>query len=347
MIRAGRCLRGVSGFMLGCLLAGAASGESRVELLFATTRTPGGGATPAEFLGNEAGPLRYGWCRVAFEGSPREDRWAGYRDFLLPGDERSVEAAGLLEEAAFRARLRAGTPRPVVLFVHGYAYGFARGCRRVSDLQELLGDRAQVVLFSWPSAGSAFAYDTDRASMAASVPALADTIAGLNAIVGSERLRLVSHSMGTQGLLRALENLRGRRPDAALAGNLVLLAPDYERARFRAEAPALANRIGRITLYSSSKDRLLTLSSLVNGSHRLGQGGDEAFLGPEVETVDLSTLPRHHPGTHEYHYFNPAVATDLRELLLEDRPAAQRRLTTPATREGMDYWTLQPPETAH
>lgn len=326
------------------IFTGAAADESGVNLLIATTRAPTDSTEPANLLGNDAGALRYGWCRVAHDGTPRAGRWSGYRDFLVPGTDRHIEDAALLAAEDFWARLSADDQGPVVLFVHGYAYGFERGCLRVSDLQMVLGNAARVILFSWPSTGNVFAYDADRESMAASVPALADTIEHLSATVGPQRLRLVSHSMGTQGLLCAIDALRDRELTTPIAGNLILIAPDYETKRFREEVPALARSVDRITLYSSRKDRLLMLSSLVNGTQRLGQGGDEAFVARDVETVDLSGLPRYHPGTHEYHYFNPTVVEDLRELLTMDRPAAERRLTAPATRGGVDYWTLREAE---
>lgn len=347
-LSAGSIMRLFMVSVLTCALTGlftdATADESGVELLFATTRASGNSSEPADLLGNEAGALRYGWCRVAHDGTPRESRWSGYRDFLLPGTDRHMEDAALLAEEDFWARLRAHDQGPVVLFVHGYAYGFERGCLRVSDLQMVLGNTAQVILFSWPSAGNVFAYDADRESMVASVQALADTIGHLNGAVGPQRLRLVSHSMGTQGLLRAIDTLRGRQLTAPIAGNLILIAPDYETERFQEEVPALAGSVDRITLYSSGKDRLLILSSLVNGTQRLGQGGDEVFVNNDIETVDLSGLPRYHPGTHEYHYFNPSVVADLRELLMMDLPAAERRLTAPATRGGVDYWKLREAE---
>ena len=77
---------------------------------------------------------------------------------------------------------------PVVLFVHGYAYGFDRACRRVSDLQVVLGDSVRVVLFSWPSTGNPLHYGGDREALSASLPALIATIRLLADTVGADAL---------------------------------------------------------------------------------------------------------------------------------------------------------------
>jgi esterase/lipase superfamily enzyme len=240
----------------------------------------------------------------------------------------------------FVSALRPGRDSRVVLFVHGYSYGFDRGCRRVSDLQVVLGDSVQVVLFSWPSAGNPLRYGGDRKALRASTPSLASTLRLLVDAVGSPRLTIAAHSMGAFGVMEALERFDTTGP-GTLAADLVLIAPDVDVESFRARFPSVRDHFGRVTLYTSANDILLGFSSLLNGVRRLGQGGDKALVLRGLETVDVSRLPRHHPAAHEYQYYNPHVVTDLVELLRDGKGAAQRSGTVARGQGDERYWVLR------
>ena len=330
----------VAALLLVVAVTAASADTATVDLRFASTRAPSGDDTARRFLGNEQGALVFGHCTVRYEQSPREGRWTGYGDFLIPGDSRDVVAASLEDVGTFVARLAEdGAVQRTVLFVHGYAYGFERACRRVSDLQVVLGASVPVVLFSWPSTGSVLNYGGDRDALAASLPALRTAIETLSSAVGAGRLVVAAHSMGAWGTLEALRGLPA--PDRRiLATDLVLLAPDVATSDFRDLFADVRAHFERVTLYTSGNDILLGMSSLLNGGQRLGQGGRRAVVLHGMETVDLTALPRHHPGAHEYQYYNPHVVSDLVELLRDGRGAAERRFTAPCQRDGMTYWML-------
>jgi len=340
---------------LACLMAVPASACSvspaqtdavLTDLLFVSTRSPTDSRNPARRLGDERGPTSYGRCSVRHDPLSQQGLWDGVVDFFAPGNSREIVSVEMLEQASFWDLLRTDVaePAPIVLFVHGYAYGFARGCRRVSDLQHVLGERARVLLFSWPSDGNPLAYEGDREDLDRSVPELAKVIRQASEVAGPDRFSIVAHSMGARGVLGALEILYAGNAALPVASNLVFIASDYGSEPFEADIGLLRQQASRITLYVSDKDLLLKLSAFVNRESRLGQAGDEITVLSGLETIDVSGVPRYHPAGHEYHYFNPVVEQDLVELLTEDRSAANRRATASRELDGLRYWILRESE---
>lgn len=335
----------LSQLAVSCAAAPAASPEAvpTSRLLFVTNRGRTDSSRPSGVFGDSHAALSFGACVVESVAAIDGDRSDGFLDFFVPIRGRRIQAVDEVDASGFWRELDefvgAGDAGKVVLFVHGYSYGFARACRRVSVLQQRLSDDARVVLFSWPSRGNPLVYDSDRRDLERSVPQLAEVLRELTSRFGSERVALVAHSMGTGGSMEAIRRLHADLPPGALIENLVLLAPDYDPAAFARDLDELGSRIARVTLYVSDKDALLKLSSAVNRGERLGQGvqADTPIAG--TETIDVSSLKRYHPTGHEYYRYHPVVASDLVELLAHDRPARERRATTAAGGES-GYWRL-------
>lgn len=317
-----------------------------VDLLFATTRAQTTDADPANRYGGGRGFLRYGLCSVETSPIPFVESIAERVDFYVPTLDREIVAVTDLEEEQLEEELRKdGVERPIVLFVHGYSYGFARGCRRVSDLQRLLEGRATVLLFSWPSDGNPADYVADQADLEWSVPALTRMIERLADEHGASRIRLVAHSLGTRGVMQALTRLRLERRERPVSSQLVLIAPDYDRDVFLERFPSVRTLVGHVTIYASSKDTPLKVSAGLHGSPRLGQAGEHLTLIEDVDTIDVSTAGRYQINGHEYHYFHPAVARDLVPLLAEGAKASQRPTTQARGRRGEIYWALRDADT--
>jgi len=318
------------------------AGTSSVDLLFATTRAQTLDSDPADRYGGGRGFLRYGSCTVRTSPIPFVESIAERVDFYVPTLDREIVAVNNLEEERLDAELRkGGAERPIVLFVHGYSYGFARGCRRVSDLQQLLEGRATVLLFSWPSDGNPADYVADQADLEWSVPALTRLIERFADEYGASRIRLVAHSLGTRGVMQALTRLKLERRERPVSSQLVLIAPDYDRELFLERFPTVRALVGHVTIYASSKDTPLKVSAGLHGSPRLGQAGAHLTLSEGVDTIDVSTAGRYQFNGHEYHYFHPAVARDLVPLLAEGAKASQRPTTQARGRRGEIYWALR------
>ncbi len=349
--------------LAGCLASGAgvsAAPDSPVSdprapalapqtsLAFVSTREKNGtGADAAKYLGDARGPTTFGHCVVEHDDDGSRSRLDGLVEFLLPVRNTKLVAVEEIAAAEFWRTLEASLAqkpsRRIVLFVHGYSYGFAHGCRRVAQFQRAVDGDAHVILFSWPSDGNPLDYADDRADLEWSVPEIAAVIRELAERFATERIALAAHSMGTAGLLAALEQLESTDVHRPVSGDLVLLAPDYEIDEFLGKKPLLEEMIGRTTVYVSGNDRLLGLSAWHNDEPRLGQGGEHLVVASFFETIDVTPLGRYHPTGHEYHVFHPVVEADLIELLLRSGDAASRTHTVPAARDGQVYYRLANP----
>jgi esterase/lipase superfamily enzyme len=316
---------------------------AQVSVLFATNRDLIDNGAPAGRFGGRRDALRYGECTVGYRPLPLTRDLARSVNFFVPTDVREIEAVSVLDRGAFEHELGKRGDGPVVLFVHGYAYGFPRTCWVGAELQRMVGDDATIVMFGWPSDGNPADYVADRADVEWSVPDLAGLIDRLGGSVGPGRLRLLAHSLGTRGVLAALDELAlaGREPP--YAGHLVLLAPDFDTARFRHRYERLERQVERITLYASRNDTPLLVSETLHGHPRLGQAGDHLTVIDGMTTIDVSPLGRYHPSGHEYFFYHPIAADDLVESLLRGTPPERRRHARERALDGKRYWVLVKP----
>jgi esterase/lipase superfamily enzyme len=264
-------------------------------------------------------------------------------DFFVPTDVMEIESVSTLERGAFDHEIGKRGDGPIVLFVHGYAYGFPRTCRVGAELQRMIGDDATIVMFSWPSDGNPADYVADRSDIEWSVPQLAGLIDDLMSSGAPTRLALLAHSMGARGVLAALDELSLADKPPPYADHLVLLAPDVDAARFRERYPRLERQVRQVTLYASSKDAPLLVSQTLNGHPRLGQAGDDLTVIDGMTTIDVSPLGRYHPSGHEYFFYHPIAAEDLIESLLHATPPERRRHARERTLDGKRYWVLVEP----
>lgn len=328
--------------LAGCAVVPADGDAARfTDVLYVTDRAERTERSDGPRYGGRRGDLSQGVCTVRFRSLPTD----GTR---LPRWSRSLHRVLPLEAAAFERRLQtpSDSDRPIVVFVHGYAYGFQRACRRAAQMQRQLGHRAIVALFSWPSDGNPVDYVSDLADAEWAGRDLAEVVSKLAAAAGPERLRLVSHSLGARTVVEALTRLRLTQ-ETPLAEHLVLLAPDLDSATFRAQWPLLAPMFRFATLYASESDAPLSAAASLHEQPRLGQAGEALTLLDDMQTIDVSPLSRYHPTGHEYHRRHPVVIEDLRTLLLEQPDAAQRPLPVPRRHaSGRAYFELLRPDDA-
>jgi esterase/lipase superfamily enzyme len=268
--------------------------------------------------------------------------------FYLKRETHVVSRVQQIEPTAFWQALVSAAGRTssgsVVLFVHGYNYGFERTCRMAAEMQRNLQGKATVLVFSWPSNGNAADYIRDQADIEWSVPLLASIIGQLETRLGKANLQVVAHSLGTRGVVYALQHLRAVRPKQPMIGRLVLLAPDFDSQSFVDVLPELTDLVGDITLYASSNDAPLKLSHQLTGYPRLGQGGEYLTLVEGVETIDVSSSGRYQFTGHEYFKYHPWVSADLVNLLSTGAPAMERARLQPQLRNGIRYWEFSDSE---
>ena len=210
----------------------------------------------------------------------------------------------------------------------------------MAEMQRNLRRKATVVMFSWPSNGLPSDYMSDQADLEWSVPFLTRFLAQLGDRLGSDKVQVLAHSLGSSGAVFALGRLGAALDHHPVIGRLVLLAPDFDSQTFVELLPGLAPLAGSVTLYASSNDTLLKLSHQLNGYPRLGEAGDYLTVAEGMETIDVSPSGRYRILGHEYFQFHPKVAADLVTLLSIGAKAAERSALRSRTRDGLIYWEL-------
>ena len=305
--------------------------------------------------GGERGVPDFGQCEVVFTPIPVINQIAPRVPFYLLDEMREVRFKRQSDMEAFwghlQRKIARTTSQSVVVFVHGYNYAFEKHCRVAAKLQRTLEGKALVLMFSWPSNGRPTDYIPDQADVEWSVPLLAQLLADLGDRLGPEKVQVLAHSLGSRGLVFALERLAAKRKTLPLIGQLVLMEPDFDAQTFDERLPALLPLTTGITLYASSNDTPLKASRQLHDSPRLGEGGEFLTVAEGMQTVDVSPVGRYQVLGHEYFLFHPKVAADLATLLGEGRAAWDRAGLRPARLNGLDYWELvgerPPDDTGH
>ena len=318
--------------------------DTNIVLRYVSTRAPSDSDKPAEAFGGDRGPTTVGHCRVASKVIPLGEVIADKANFFVPTRDRHITDVDMQDPAEFwrdvEETMAAGSAEKIVLFVHGYYYGFERVCLRGAGLQQMLDGRAELLMFTWPSDGNPAGYVADQADMEWSVPQLAATLRDIRDRFGPDRFVVVAHSLGTRGTLFALEQLLVEGVTGPVASQLILVAPDFDAEGFQQRLPDIAPLVGNITVYASDNDNPLKVSEGLHGHPRLGQAGEDLTVAEGFETVDVSPLGRYQYSGHEYFHFHPISSADLARLILTGAPAAERPHTSAKQKNGLTYWAL-------
>lgn len=316
----------------------------KVSVPYVTNRRRAPDQRAAEAYTGERGKPHFGRCEVEFTPIPIVYQLAPRVPFYVPSETNKLQHAEQADEGVFWDRLTASVKQTssgaVVLFVHGYNYGFERTCRMASEMQRALQGKATVMMFSWPSNGRPTDYMPDQADVEWSVPFLANILAQLGDRIGPGQVQVLAHSLGSRGAVFALERLSAERKERPLIGALVLVAPDFDAETFGERLPRLARLTNGITLYASSNDAALKASHQLHLAPRLGEAGEFLTVAAGMQTIDVSPPGRYQILGHEYFYFHPQVAADLVELLSTGKSAEERTGLRARSRNGLTYWEV-------
>ncbi|MFY9343586.1 MAG: alpha/beta hydrolase [Planctomycetota bacterium] len=204
----------------------------------------------------------------------------------------------------------------VLVFVHGFNVSWEAAVGSAMALHVMqnragVGDDAQqtaVVLFSWPSDGSAMpfvAYKSDRSEAKGSGYAFArgllklrDHLAQLGGLQCGQDLHLLCHSMGNYVLQNTLERLREFTPGTALPRlfeRVFLCAPDVDGSVLEPGQPMgdLHELARVVSVYHNTGDAALRVSDYTKGNpERLGSYGASrsALLPDKIEQIDCSAI---------------------------------------------------------
>lgn len=281
----------------GFAAADEAADEQRVDVTFITNRGLDEGGSGADLFNNELGVMSAGRCVVdvaARSGRGELSNASAMAIEALLDDMEEYEEEGL------------------VVYIHGYYEDFERSCRRAAVFKNNLNLSRGFLLFSWPANSNPVTYAADVQDMAASTPQFLNFLQQLSTHVEAGKISIVGHSLGTRGLVKALESAPEPIP-GTLFRDLILIASDMERTQFVDALPELRKRVSSITILVSDRDLALRVSRAVNGAERLGQVGEATFEG--VEVIDVTDVANTHLSGHVYHLRNDRVIDDLQRLL--------------------------------
>lgn len=318
----------------------------RESVAFITLRNKTGSDDAADFFGGDRDILRTGYCEIIRRPVPVLKTIADNVPFYVPDDVLRVDkirqssADGFWENINSSAGKSGQYNRPV-LYTHGFNISFERGCKRASEFQRSLDLAEQFVVFSWPSAGLIVNYASDEADMYWSVAPLQSILIEAAESLGSAKLNIVAHSLGTRGVMLALvrlaESTRAsqQRP---IFDQLVFIAADIDAGIFRQYLPLIKPLVKNITIYVSEHDHPLAISNQLHGYPRLGEVGSHLQTLEGVEIIDISDVPVQYPSGHLYHLYNKHVIADLKQLLKGNLMAAKRKNLHNSSNK---YWRLQ------
>jgi esterase/lipase superfamily enzyme len=313
-----------------------------VEVLYATTRMSSGSGY---FDANRGGKISLGKCVVTIppnhrKGDLESPSWWRLQFSSDPERDVVLKSAHPMSEDAFYLALRnSAAGNEALVFIHGYNTTFVDAVRRTGQIKYDLSFDGPAVAFSWPSLGNPAAYTVDETNAEWSVPLLGIFLRSLAAHLGTTKIFLVAHSMGSRVLMNALSRLNDRQAVANTFGRIILAAPDIDRDTFVNLASELKKQRDHLTLYASSHDNALFASKRVHGNPRAGDTATGVTIADGVDTIDVSSVDTSLIG-HSYYGDNRSIISDL-YYLIRGVPLPRFGLR-PATFNGHQYWLFQP-----
>lgn len=316
-----------------------------VAVWYVTVRNKETQRSAGDIYGRLRGERYMGICSMTFTQIPALEGIVDSAPFYIPDERSELQQVDEFIQNHFWEQIEAfahNNDGKIVFYIHGYNVGFEKSCRRAAILQRSLNPRHRLLLFSWPADGNLLSYIRDEADLEWSVPQIAELLQKLAQYVGSERLDVVAHSLGSRGVVIALSRMACKPSIDPLINELILVAPDIDRDYFLDEWPRIRPLVRRTTLYTSENDKALRASHEAHGYPRLGEAGENLTVLAGIETIDVSPAGNRRFSGHIYHLYHPAVAADLQILLNTGRPADGRADLQRAKHHGVSYWRLDP-----
>ena len=235
-----------------------------------------------------------------------------------------------------------------LVYVHGFNVSWTDAVGSALALQTRLNWSAvkdptqsvRVVLFSWPSDGTAYpyiSYKSDRSEAAASGSALArgmlklrDFLAEVCRRPGSanvagpapcnQDIHLLCHSMGNFAMQNALPRIADYAAGRALPrlfDQIFMCAPDVDADCFEDGKPLvrLPELCRSVSVYYNREDKSMYISDYTKGNpERLGHNGvaRPALLNTKVNTVDCTPVVTDEGIVEHSYYLDGYVSDDIR-----------------------------------
>jgi esterase/lipase superfamily enzyme len=281
-----------------------------------------------------------------------------------PAVMAELDKVGAKFHAELNQRLALTPRKEVLLFVHGYNNDFRDAALTWASMWHFFGREGVPVLYSWPAGrGGLSGYAYDRESGEFTVQHLKMLFRALAKNPKVEGIRVLSHSRGTDVLASTLRELFIESRAAGVDPNdryrirqLILAAPDldFDVTMQRIISEPLAPGVGYSTVYVSQSDKAIGIAEwLFSSAKRIGrlQLGDlisahSRGVGRVLENnKDENSAIVELKGDggefgHSYFHENPAVSSDVLQVLRFDRrPGAENG--RPLKREQGNFWLIE------
>lgn len=328
--------------------------DLQIPVFFATDRQLDTSQQLAKVFANRRGDgrLHYGLATVSIPLNHQvgvletPNRWLFQK--FDPKKHFTVLTLDLMSQTEFKDEVNDSyetDEREILIFIHGYQTSFQGGLRRTAQLAYDLNFDGIAMYYSWPSAVQILKYSADEATIEWSQDHFDQFLSFVMTDLGATKIHVIAHSMGNRLLSRAMKNLSldGMPEDAAQLRQIVFTAPDVDASLFKQLATAFDGKADRYTLYASSRDFPLELSSLIHGGSRAGEA-DETDGGPvivsPVETIDVSAIDSVLAGLgHSYFGGNVRVIQDMIDLIVREKgPDDRPGLTSIGSGDDGNYW---------
>lgn len=243
------------------------------------------------------------------------------KQFLTVGADLYPSADAFhLDLKAKLAKLPKGR-REAVIFVHGFNTTFAEGAYRMAQLGHDLKIPGVLVHYSWPSKGHPLGYVYDRDSALFARDGMEQLLRDVDR-AGADRVLLVAHSLGSLVLMETLRQMEigGEQKQLAKVGGVVLVSPDLDVDLFRSEATRIGKLPQPFLIFTSQKDRALSLSARLTGRNQSRLGNlDSAKDLADLKVTVLDTTAYSQGAGHFTVGNSPALLAVLSQIGTVDR----------------------------
>jgi esterase/lipase superfamily enzyme len=349
-------------------------GSRQVTVIYATNRVPhGGGGAEGKcphFYYERSRTLTFGSAivHVSKDHSPgrRERSGTQWYSFLpiiaLPTPEHDfvLRDCSVLTEEQILQLIRTNQPSSALVFVHGFGTPFEDALLKLAQITFDTDYPGLPIAFSWPSKEkidparhpfkALLAYNYDRESARYSQDSFLQLLRFLRESAHITNIFVVAHSMGTQIVVNALDQARceGEKPSLS---EVVLADPDVDSDVLKLSARWLTDAAKGVTLYASSSDKALLISTRWNGNARAGFIPTTGPLVlPGIDTIDVTSLGKDiFAINHDTPFYEALddIASLLKDAKHPPNGRSNRMLEVTEKISHLHYWRYSPESRSH
>jgi esterase/lipase superfamily enzyme len=355
--------------------------SNRVEVLFATNRTPigdGDSRTYTIFPGNE---LRLGIAHFTIGGKKTDwnqifklstsdenrDRPALHLENLqelavIPLEDETAKIPKEIESFAASVNdvLARSVDKDIMVYVHGANSSIYRAAAQAAQYRHFTGRNSVVLAFLWPSAESLLAYGTDVRHAQKSAPAFMRLITLLNEYTIAKNINILAYSAGSQivspGLAILGREKKGESRRQLRLGEVYFAGADIGIDTFVEHLQTYLDIPRSVTFTINLKDTVLAMAEWHHGVSRVGRPKAEDLSteaaqwarnasvesGLDIIGVDEKTVIGLSSGAHDFWYAHPWISSDILVQFIFHADPLKRGLVENYNERGLRYWTFPP-----